>query len=143
MKKLLLLSLPLVLLAAVAEARTTDCLQQVDGMIVEYALPPSPEMVGSQAIMGYGTQAEPQPSRVGPVEASPRGRPGYRSLVEQQAGRAGTANRAPPLIEPKISGAKRAQLESLLHQARAAEALGDEPKCLSVLEEARKIVASK
>jgi hypothetical protein len=136
-------SMAIVLLAGSAmPAFAADCLQQVDGLTVQYDLPAAEGMAGTQ------TGSYPsQPPLAGPEggaiarggRVTPAGRPGMSTLTEGEVLR--PAQGLP--INNELNKEQRARMQALLHDARAADAVADEAKCQDLLHQAQGVVAKK
>ena len=126
---------------ASASSFAPDCLQQVDDLIVEYDLPASAAFAGTQT---EGNQ-RPLPGipKQGGLPAAdlphtPAGRPGA-ALLEHQG--AESQSTLPP--ERQLPPAKRAQVQALLHDARAADAVNDNAKCFDAVHRAEALIGKK
>jgi hypothetical protein len=132
------LSLTILLLAgSVAPAVASDCLEQVDSLTVQYDLPASDAMAGIQT----GRAAAPPDSgtTLGGLRHFPAGRPGAPTAGEE-------APVQPAMGLPsrnRLTPAQRKELQATLHDARAAEALGNEAQCLDLLTKAQAIPGKK
>jgi hypothetical protein len=141
-------SLTVVLLAGFARAAlASDCLTALDGLTVELDLPASEAMAGTQT----GAVAPP------PLQRPPAALPSDEDLGLGRritpAGRSGLAELTapyeprlapPPIPVPKpMSPERRSKLLSTLHEARAAEALNDEARCMDLLHQAQAIAKDK
>jgi len=133
------------LVATIGSASATDfppeCLRQIDDLIVEYDLPASAAFAGTQT---EGNQ-RPLPGipKQGGLPAAdlphtPAGRPGA-ALLEHQG--AESQSTLPP--ERQLPPAKRAQVQALLHDARAADAVNDNAKCFDAVHRAQALVGRK
>jgi hypothetical protein len=127
-------------------ARAADCLQQIDGMMVQYDLPASAAMAGTQT-SAYA--APPPPPSTPPVieepgsfpPRTPAGRPGAALLT---GGEAAEPHASPGLpMNKDLSPTQRKQVQAVLHDARAADALRHEPECLDLVQKARAIIGKK
>ena len=133
------MSLTILLLAgSAAPAVADDCLEQIDSLTVQYDLPASEAMAGIQT----GRAAAPQPDSAGTLSGLrrfPAGRPGAPTAGEE-------APLQPAQALPsrdRLTAAQRKELQSTLHDARAAEALGNEAQCLDLLKKAQAIPGKK
>jgi hypothetical protein len=132
---------PLLLTAWAAPAMAADCLQQIDNITVEFDLPAAQSMSGGQVGDAYYV-APPsdQPFNVPPpATMTPAGRPGAPHAVGDESS---LASRPLPAHD-RLKPAQRSKLQSILHQARSAEAVGNEPKCYELLREAQAITKEK
>jgi len=133
------------LVATIGPASASDfppeCLRQIDDLIVEYDLPASAAFAGTQT---EGNQAPlPGIPKQGGLPAAdlphtPAGRPGA-ALLEHQG--AESQSTLPP--ERQLPPAKRAQVQALLHDARAADAVNDNAKCFDALHRAQALIGKK
>jgi hypothetical protein len=127
-------SLALLLAIAAPPAFAADCLAQIDNLYVEYDLPASPGLAGSQTTP-YGKSSEPT-HPAGAFAASPPGRPALHSLP-----RAGGSLGGLPTLPQRnaLTADQKEKLAAKLHEARAIEALGNEDKCMDLLHQAQAI----
>src|SRR5215469_2661044 len=129
-------ALAFVLLAAtIGPASASDCLQQIDDLIVEYDLPASAAFAGTQT----ATSQAPLPGipKQGGLPAAdlphtPAGQPGAALLEHEGAQPQPTL---PP--ERQLPPAKRAEVQAALHDARAADAVNDSSECLDAVRRAQ------
>ncbi|MBV9521480.1 MAG: hypothetical protein JO010_01720, partial [Alphaproteobacteria bacterium] len=135
-------SLAILLLAVGASpARAADCLQQIDSLYVEYDLPATEAMAGTQTSV-YGEAAPPSDTPqlpAGGFSASPPGRPNLHSSTGRGGSRGSLAGIPALPQHNNLSAEQRRRLADKLHEARAVEAQGDEDKCFAVLHEAQAI----
>jgi hypothetical protein len=120
----------LLLLGYAAPARAADCLQQIDGLTVEYDLPASESMAGTQTAHGAPATrpaAAPPDGTAAPLAPTARG------------GGGADFPKLPP--RRRLAEGQRQRLEAKLHEARATEALGNEDQCVVLLKEAQAIAA--
>ena len=129
------------LAATIGPASASDCLQQIDDLIVEYDLPASAAFAGTQT----ATSQAPLPGvpKQGGLPAAdlphtPAGRPGAALLEHEGAQPQPTL---PP--ERQLPPAKRAEVQAVLHDARAADAVNDNAKCLDAVHRAQALVGRK
>src|SRR5215469_3387722 len=133
------------LVATIGSASATDFHPSVcgrsDDLIVAYDLPASAAFAGTQT---EGNQ-RPLPGipKQGGLPAAdlphtPAGRPGA-ALLEHQG--AESQSTLPP--ERQLPPAKRAQVQALLHDARAADAVNDNAKCFDAVHRAQALVGKK
>jgi hypothetical protein len=131
------LSLTILLLAGAAvPARADDCLQQVDSLTVQYDLPASEAMAGTQAGRTAAVPREPDSAAtLSGLRHFPAGRPGAPTAGEELPPQ-------PPMTLPnpgRLTAAQRKDMQSTLHEARVAEALGNEAQCLDLLKKAQAV----
>lgn len=119
----------LLLLGYAAPAHAADCLQQIDGLTVEYDLPASESMAGTQTTAhgAPATQSTKTPRAAAPLAPTARG------------GGGADFPKLPP--RRRLGADQRQRLEAKLHEARATEALGNEEQCVVLLKEAQAIAA--
>ncbi len=132
----------LLLAGASLPAFAADCLQQVDGLTVQYDLPAAEGMAGTQtgSYPNPGPLAEPSGGTLPHgLRTTPAGRPGMSTLTEGEALR--PAQGLP--INHDLNKEQRARMQALLHDARAADAAADEAKCQDLLQQARNVAAKK
>jgi hypothetical protein len=136
-------SMAILLLASSAlPAFAADCLQQVDGITVQYDLPAAEGMAGTQTgTYSPGPLGEPSGGGAPPrgLRSTPAGRSGMSTLTENEGLR--PAQGLP--INNQLSKEQRTRLQALLHDARAADAMADEAKCQDLLQQARDVIAKK
>jgi hypothetical protein len=132
----------LLLAGSVVPAFAADCLQQVDSLTVQYDLPAGEGMAGTQT----GSYPDQPPLPAPETGAAPRGgrltppgRPGMAALSGGEVLR--PAQGLP--INNELSKEQRARMQTLLHDARAADAMEDEAKCQNLLRQAQGIPAKK
>jgi hypothetical protein len=116
-------------------AGAEECLSMVDSFMVERDLPAAPGMTGGQGAMPH-VAAESAGER-----AAPAGRREYGQLAGG-GNRARAADPIPtlaPATRDRLTAERRKQLLDLLHQARAADAMSQEAKCLELLRQAQDI----
>jgi hypothetical protein len=126
---------------ASASGFAPDCLRQIDDLIVEYDLPASAAFAGTQT----ATSQAPLPGipKQGGLPAAdlphtPAGRPGAALLEHEGAQPQPTL---PP--ERQLPPAKRAEVQAALHDARAADAVNDDAKCLDAVHRAQALAGKK
>jgi hypothetical protein len=115
-------------------ARASDCLTQIDGITVEYDLPASEAVVGTQLAEAYPGGAKPGfVEDTSGLRHAPAGRPGAAHLSGGDA-----EIRSTPMMprDNRLNADQRSRLIGLLRQARAAEALGHEGECSDLLRQA-------
>jgi hypothetical protein len=126
-------SLALLLALAAPPASAAECLAQIDNLYVEYDLPASAALAGSQT-SPYGKSGPTHPA--GGFAAAPPGRPALHSLARP----GGSLGGLPALPQRNaLTDDQKEKLAAKLHEARATEALGNEDKCFDLLHEAQAI----
>ncbi|HZS85532.1 MAG TPA: hypothetical protein VFA50_21865 [Stellaceae bacterium] len=127
----------LLLMGLPATAFAADCLQQIDGLVVEYDLPASDLMAGSQTA-GLSVPKLPPTPPPGSFTATPAGRPGMHAAPHGSSGALADFPKLPP--RHPLTADQKTRLLEKLHEARATEALGNEAQCFDRLHEAQAIV---
>jgi hypothetical protein len=133
---------PFLLLTLVAApAGAVDCLQEVDSISVEFDLPTTQAMTGTQTGNAYYIPPPPPdaPRALPPETMTPPGRPG----APRATGGGSLQGAAPLPGHDRISASQRKELQSLLQQARSVEALGNETQCFDLLHQAQAITKKK
>jgi hypothetical protein len=120
--------IPLLFLAPIVSAAAATCLSAVDGVIVEFDLPPSVHF--AEGIGLHSAAAAP---------AGPAASEAQLSSAERAALSAGGG---PQFQRPRarLTDANLVALKSALYAAQAASSRADEPACLVHLGQARIIV---
>lgn len=131
----------LLLAGSTASAFAADCLQQVDGLTVLYDLPASTAMAGTQTATNASPPAAASDDMTsGGIQAMPgrrRGAPAGAIAGDQPLGQ------APALpSDNKLTAKQRTQLQATLYDARVADALGDEAKCIDLLHQAQGVIGA-
>ena len=143
-------SLALLLLLGATPARASDCLQQIDNIQVEYDLPASQAMAGTKSDLTNPAPPSSTPPEAPPTGAftqTPAGRPGMHGGGAPTGGPLGGSATSSALSEfpglpPRhvLPELRKQQVMAKLQEARAVEALGNEPQCYERLKEVQALL---
>src|SRR5690242_1488772 len=129
----------LLMLGASSPATAAECLTQIDSITVQYDLPASEAFAGTQT----GAQSKPpqvdSSAELAGLRHAPAGRPGAPT------GAGGEVLRPAQALptNAQLNAAQRKEVQGLLHEARSADALGNEIKCLEFLQKAQGVVGKR